>query len=371
VHNTLLGGWFGRKSKCNYAIEAALLAKEIGTTRLLRGAPPLRAELHAKLHARPEASAGDRAGARLGRCALRYPQPAHRVRGRAEAHTRIGWFRSVDNIAHAFSIQYAELIGPARIVDLSKQVTTPCWNNGEPTGSCPIDTGRLRHTRRAPYCCASTTLSHFSRGTGRTPEFGLGRKEIWACSRPRGNRNGRNFASAFMRGRVHNRNRERGDKPFRRLGVGHEHMAPGSSGGPGALLPRRDARRQTALTMSLITAMLMFVPSLHAQGTLHYLGTPAPAPAPAPEQHLAQQYDPPSLPPEIMVPERRPVGRQRSAPPITVVPLDPLPPEPTPATPPPAPTVPVESNPLIEWCRQETNAKVPMCRNVGSPRVQR
>ena len=53
--------------------------------------------------------------------------------GRAEARTRIGWFRSVDNIAHAFSIQYPEiahelarpflleLIGPARIVDLSKQ----------------------------------------------------------------------------------------------------------------------------------------------------------------------------------------------------------------------------------------------------------
>jgi hypothetical protein len=221
--------------------------------------------------------------------------------------------------------------------------------------------------RAGPYCCASTTLSHFSRGTGRTPEFGLGREEIWACSRPRGNRNGRNLASAFMRGRAHNRNRERGDKPFRRLGVGHEHMAPGPSGGPGALLPRRDARRQTALTMSLITAMLMFVPSLHAQGTLHDLGTPAQAPAP--QQHLAQQYDPPSLPPEIMVPERRSLGRQRSAPPITVVPLDPLPPEP--ATPPPAPTVPVESNPLIEWCRQETNAKVPMCRNVGSPRVQR
>ena len=28
VHNTLLGGGFGRKSKCDYAIEAALLAKE-------------------------------------------------------------------------------------------------------------------------------------------------------------------------------------------------------------------------------------------------------------------------------------------------------------------------------------------------------
>lgn len=121
---------------------------------------------------------------------------------------------------------------------------------------------------------------------------------------------------------------------------------------------------------------LMLVPSLaDAQGlTWHcepdsLVGTPDATFAP--QQHLAQQYDPPSLPPEIMVPERRPVGRQRAAPPITVVPLDPLPPEPTSTAPAPAPTVPVESNPLIEWCRQETNAKVPMCRNVGSPRVQR
>jgi len=37
-----------------------------------------------------------------------------------------------------------------------------------------------------------------------------------------------------------------------------------------------------------------------------------------PQQHLAQQYDPPSLPPEIMMPERRPVRRERAAPPITV-----------------------------------------------------
>jgi hypothetical protein len=125
--------------------------------------------------------------------------------------------------------------------------------------------------------------------------------------------------------------------------------------------------------MSLITAMLMFVPSLPAQGvTLHHLvGTPALTFAP--QQHLAQQYDPPSLPPEIMVPERRPVGRQRVAPPITVVPLDPLPPEPTPTAPAPAPPAPVESkpNPLAEWCSQEANAKAPLCRNVGSPRVQR
>ena len=83
------------------------------------------------------------------------------------------------------------------------------------------------------------------------------------------------------------------------------------------------------LTMSLVTAAMMFAPSLaHAQGVnSHYLGTPAP------QLHLAQQYDPPSLPPEIMVPERRPVGRQRAAPPIAAVPLDPLPPEPTPTAP--------------------------------------
>ena len=125
-------------------------------------------------------------------------------------------------------------------------------------------------------------------------------------------------------------------------------------------------------------AALMLVPSLaDAQGlTWHYepeslVGMPDVTRAP--QQHLAQQYDPPSLPPEIMVPERRPVRRERAAPPIIVVPPDPLPPEPTSTAPAPAPTptVPVEINPLIEWCRQGANAKVPMCRNVRSPTVQR
>ena len=127
------------------------------------------------------------------------------------------------------------------------------------------------------------------------------------------------------------------------------------------------------LTMSLVSAAVMFASLLaHAQGvTSHYLGTPAPALAP--QLHLAQQYDPPSLPPEIMVPERRPGGRQRAAPPIAAVPLDPLPPEPTPMAPEAAPRVPLESepNPLIVWCKEEANAKAPLCRNVGSPKVQR
>ena len=84
-------------------------------------------------------------------------------------------------------------------------------------------------------------------------------------------------------------------------------------------------------------------------------------------------YAPPRVPPDIIAPERpRGEPRQRTAPPIAVTPLEPLSTE----TPPPmmsAPAAPIqrEPNPLIEWCKQEANAKAPLCRNVGSPRVQR
>jgi isoquinoline 1-oxidoreductase beta subunit len=82
--------------------------------------------------------------------------------GEAESHVRIGWFRSLNNLAHAWSIQsfvaelahelgrdpkdfLLELIGPPRLVDPSKQVTTPWWNYGEPVEGYAIDTGRLRN----------------------------------------------------------------------------------------------------------------------------------------------------------------------------------------------------------------------------------
>jgi isoquinoline 1-oxidoreductase beta subunit len=194
IHNTLLGGGFGRKSKCDYAIEAALLAKETG------GAPvkvvwtreddlrhgyyhTVSAErIEAGLDASNKVVAWRHRSTSPSILSTFAPDPKHpffielglglvdapfdipnlRVEsGEAEAHTRIGWFRSVNNIPNAFSMQsfvaeiahelgrdpkdfLLELIGPARIVDLSKQVTTPYWNNGEPTESYPIDTGRLR-----------------------------------------------------------------------------------------------------------------------------------------------------------------------------------------------------------------------------------
>jgi isoquinoline 1-oxidoreductase beta subunit len=77
----------------------------------------------------------------------------------AEAHTRIGWFRSVSNIPHAFAIQsfaaelaaaagrdpkdyLLELIGPARKID--PYSIGDKWNHGEDPARYPIDTGRLR-----------------------------------------------------------------------------------------------------------------------------------------------------------------------------------------------------------------------------------
>jgi isoquinoline 1-oxidoreductase subunit beta len=75
------------------------------------------------------------------------------------AHTRIGWFRSVSNIPHAFAVQsfvaelaaaagrdqkdyLLEVIGPARRI--SPAELSDKWNHGESPELYPVDTGRLR-----------------------------------------------------------------------------------------------------------------------------------------------------------------------------------------------------------------------------------
>src|SRR5947208_17135179 len=77
----------------------------------------------------------------------------------ATAHTRIGWFRSVSNIPHAFAVQsfvaelaaaagrdpkdfLLEVIGPARPV--SPEMLSDTWTHGESPEPYPVDTGRLR-----------------------------------------------------------------------------------------------------------------------------------------------------------------------------------------------------------------------------------
>jgi isoquinoline 1-oxidoreductase beta subunit len=77
----------------------------------------------------------------------------------APAHVRVGWFRAVSNIPHAFAVQsfvaelahaagrdpkdyLLELIGPARVLDPT--ALGDAWNHGEDPKRYPIDTGRLR-----------------------------------------------------------------------------------------------------------------------------------------------------------------------------------------------------------------------------------
>ena len=195
VHNTLLGGGFGRKSKCDYVLEAAVLSKEMG------GAPvkviwtredDLRngyyhacsaERIEAGLDKKNKVIAWRHRSAAPTILSIFAPDPKYEApfelgmglvdtpfdipnlrieNGEAEAHTRIGWFRSVYNIPHAFAVQsfaaelakaqerdpkevLLELIGPARIVDPRKsQNVADFWNYGDPFETYPIDTGRLR-----------------------------------------------------------------------------------------------------------------------------------------------------------------------------------------------------------------------------------
>ena len=192
---TLLGGGFGRKSKCDFAIEAAFLSRELGGTAVkvvwTREDDVRHGFYHTATADRFEAGldAGNKVVAwrhrsaaptilstfapgqkhpfaiELGMGWVDTPFDVPNIRmesGEAENHVRIGWFRSVNNVMHAWSTQsfvaelahqlgrdpkdfLLELIGPARTIDVGPQVTTPWWNYGEPFETFPIQTGRLRN----------------------------------------------------------------------------------------------------------------------------------------------------------------------------------------------------------------------------------
>ena len=191
VHVTLLGGGFGRKSKCDYVLEAALLSKEVGapvrvqwtreddiqhsfyppprwsgsrrrsmaTARWL-AASQRRAFDHLDLQGGRRPSVPDRVRHGFRRHAVRDPQRPLRERQGDGAH-RIGWFRSVSNIPRAFAVQSfaAELAnarprsegvpaGADRIAADHRSEggrhAEDLWNYGENYDVYPIDTGRLR-----------------------------------------------------------------------------------------------------------------------------------------------------------------------------------------------------------------------------------
>jgi isoquinoline 1-oxidoreductase beta subunit len=195
VNVTLLGGGFGRKSKCDYVLEGALLSRAIGAPVQVQwtreddirngfyhavSAQRIEAGLDADKKvvawrhrtASPSILSTFVAGAdhglplevSMGMADLPFAIPNIRCEnGAAAAHTRIGWFRSVDNIQHAFAIQsfvaelahaagrdpkdfLLELIGAPRIVDVRPQIAKDMfWNYGEPWDGYAIDAGRLRH----------------------------------------------------------------------------------------------------------------------------------------------------------------------------------------------------------------------------------
>ena len=192
INVPLLGGGFGRKSKCDFALEAALISRATNAPVKVQwtreddirhdfihtvSAERIEAGLDksGKVVAWRHRSVAPTIGSTFA-AGANHQKPFELAMGlvdlpfdianircenpEAAAHTRIGWFRSVSNIPHAFAVQtmvaeiaqqtgrdpkdvLLELIGPARIVDLSSSVKDP-WNYGEPFDSYPIDAGRLR-----------------------------------------------------------------------------------------------------------------------------------------------------------------------------------------------------------------------------------
>lgn len=191
-HVTLLGGGFGRKSKPDYAVEAALLARELNQPVRVTWTreDDIRHDYYhsvAALYLKAGTDASGRPVAWLQRCAfppipslfdpaadhgsalelslgwtdLPFAIPNLRAEnGPAQAHVRIGWLRSVSNIYHAFAIQsfidelaaaagrdrieyFLEVLGKPRLIDF-KAEGTDYPNYGASLEQHPWDTGRLR-----------------------------------------------------------------------------------------------------------------------------------------------------------------------------------------------------------------------------------
>jgi isoquinoline 1-oxidoreductase beta subunit len=189
---TLLGGGFGRKSKPDFIIEAAILAKEF-PGKAVRVQWTREDDIHCSyfhtvsveylkaglnkdglpsgwLHrtVAPSITALFAPGMKheaafelgMGFTNMAYAIPNIRLENpEATVHTRVGWYRSVSNIPHGFAIQsfidelahkagedplkyQIRLLGPDRQID--PRTLSEEWNYGESPERYPIDTGRLR-----------------------------------------------------------------------------------------------------------------------------------------------------------------------------------------------------------------------------------
>ncbi len=191
-HVTLLGGGFGRKSKPDYVVEAALLSRRVGKPVNVTWSreDDVKFDYYnavAAVYLKAALGAGGKPTAWLQRSVFPpitsifdvnavYGDPGHlgqgfldvpfdipnlrAENGPAKAHVRIGWLRSVANIYHAFAIQsfvdelaaaagrdrveyLLDVIGPSRKIDFQAEGTVNP-NYGKSLEQYPLDTGRLR-----------------------------------------------------------------------------------------------------------------------------------------------------------------------------------------------------------------------------------
>ncbi len=192
VNTTWLGGAFGRKSKCEFVIEAAILAKEMGkpvklvwtredevtqgyyhagSAQHFEASVDENGRMEAYLHRVAFPSIGadfglgvDHPGTfetSLGAMDVPYDIPNLQVEAcKAEPYVRIGWMRSVSNIQQAFGVHsftaelaaaagrdqkeyMLDLIGSPRIVDIKADGNADYSNYGGDLEAYPVDTGRL------------------------------------------------------------------------------------------------------------------------------------------------------------------------------------------------------------------------------------
>ena len=214
VNVMLLGGGFGRKSQADFAVEAALCAKEtdgkpvkvvwtreddlhhsfyhtVSVEHLEAGidkdgkpvawvhrsvAPTLMALFM------PDPKQESMIEIGMGLANVPFAVPNVRIENpEAAVHTRVGWYRAVSNIPHAFAVQsfvceaahaagkdpkdyLLELLGPPRKVDPRDLNDT--WNHGENPQLYLVDTGRIRRVAQT-VAKASGWGSKLPKGSGR------------------------------------------------------------------------------------------------------------------------------------------------------------------------------------------------------------
>ncbi|GGW89768.1 xanthine dehydrogenase family protein molybdopterin-binding subunit [Alteromonas halophila] len=193
VHVTLLGGGFGRKSKPDFSVEAAILAQKTGkpVKVVWRREDDIQHGYYHSVSAQHIQAVQSESGKTLawrhntvfptisstfsdkankpsnGELRLGFIDNPFDIehmlleRGEAQNHVRIGWLRSVANVYHAFAIHsFADelahaagqdsrdyllsLIGESRHIDLAKE-GAEYDNYGDPLDKYPIDTARLKN----------------------------------------------------------------------------------------------------------------------------------------------------------------------------------------------------------------------------------